>query len=368
MIVRTDILYPITLLLVVIIGGCAAPGGYTLVEDKSELPSITEEYSGKLSEIHAGMSRQDVYALFPYLYFKDQQKNVTAYELVDYETYVTTADIRHQNFWYGAGTPKPRTIRRALWFYFLNDKLIKWDEPRSWPDISTLTQESREAKPILQATDLRVEEMETAPAETPSPTTTRSGTCFAISEDGLFVTAYNIVKGAQSIRVYLKQDAFELAEIVRFDAMNNLAVLKTEASTPHFLDIAPIQSVNQGDTVFTVGFPTLSEGRYAEGVIGPPFNPVGASSLLQINVPVEPGNSGGALINTKGFVVGIITSKEAIQPYLQDDMTVPEDVNWAVKADYLRLLIDLPIPQEEPLTADQIIKRAQMSTYPIVVE
>jgi hypothetical protein len=38
--------------------------------------------------------------------------------------------------------------------------------------------------------------------------------------------------------------------------------------------------------------------------------------------------------------------------YLQDDMTVPEDAKWAVKADYLRLLIDLSTPQEEQLTPD----------------
>jgi hypothetical protein len=49
-------------------------------------------------------------------------------------------------------------------------------------------------------------------------------------------------------------------------------------------------------------------------------------------------------------------------------MTVPEDAKWAVKADYLRLLIDLPTPQEEQLTQDQIIKHTQMSTYTILVE
>jgi S1-C subfamily serine protease len=129
-----------------------------------------------------------------------------------------------------------------------------------------------------------------------------------------------------------------------------------------------MQSANQGDDVFTVGFPTISEGRYADGVIGPLLNPLGASSLLQINIPVEPGNSGGALVNIKGLVVGIVTSIEAIRPYLQDNTTVPKDVNWAIKADYLRLLANPPIPKEQQLTLEQIIEHAQMSTYPIEVE
>jgi S1-C subfamily serine protease len=74
---------------------------------------------------------------------------------------------------------------------------------------------------------------------------------------------------------------------------------------------------------------------------------MGISSLLQIDAPVVPGHTGGALINIKGFVVDIITSLEVIQPYLQNNMTVPEDVHWAVKSDYLRLLINPPTPQEK---------------------
>ena len=368
MIKRTSIIYAVALLLATIIGGCASPGYYTLVKDKSELPSIPEEYSRKFSEIRTGMSLESLFELFPYLYVGGQEENVIAYELVDYETYITKADIQHQNIWYGAGTPKPRTIKRVLWFYFHNDELIKWDKPRRWPDISTVAYEPKETEIVLQATDLGAEAIASAPEETAIQTIMKNGTCFAISEDGLLVTAYHIVKGARSIRVYLKQDAFEPAQVIRVDAMNDLAILKIEASTPNFLDIAPMGSVNQGDIVFTVGFPTLSEGRYAEGIIGPLSNPLGASSLLQINVPVEPGNSGGALINIKGLVVGVITSIEAIRSSLQNDTAVPGDMNWAVKADYLRLLVDPPMPQEQQWTPEQIIKHAQMSTYPIEAE
>ena len=120
--------------------------------------------------------------------------------------------------------------------------------------------------------------------------------------------------------------------------------------------------------MFTVGFPTLSPGQYSNGIVGPLTNPLGASSLLQISVPVEPGNSGGALVHSKGFVVGVITSMEALQSFLQNNISLPENVNWTVKTDYLRLLINLPIPQEKQLTPEQIIKHTQISTYPIKVE
>lgn len=351
--------------------GCANPGPYNLVKDESELPSISEEYSDKFSEIHIGMSVASLHKLFPYLYVGDRKEDVIAYELVDYETYITKADMRSQNFWYGMGTPKHRTAKRVLWFYFYDEKLVKWDEPHRWPDVSLareIKEEKEEMESAAQATDIDKAKTESPPEIATIRTTKKNGTCFAISDNGMLVTAYHVVKGARDIKVYLKQDAFQPAKILLSDAMNDLAVLKIEASTPNFLEIAPIWSVQQGDQVFTVGFPTLSEGRYLTGVVGPLTNPLGASSLLQIDIPVEPGHSGGALVNNKGFVVGIVTSVEALQFLLQNKMSLPENVNWAVKADYLRLLINAPIPQENQLTMEQIIKHAQMSTFPIEAE
>lgn len=378
---RMSLYTTVALLFMTMICGCASPGGYTLVEDKRELPTIPEEYSKKFTEIYVGMSPQSLYELFPYLYVKDQRDSVIAYELVDYETYVTQDDIDHQNFWYGSGTPKPRTLKRVLWFYFHNSELVKWDKPHRWPDVFVGVQEPQEMAPIVQATDLVIDETESdmveSPTlevtesdtvESPSPTTTKNGTCFAISENGVLVTAYHIVKEATTIKVYTQQGAFESAEVVLFDAMNDLAVLKIEAETPNFLQIAPLQTVQEGETVFTIGFPTLTEGQYSEGIVGPTFNSLGASSLLQINVPVESGHSGGALVNIKGFVVGIITSTEVLQPILRESVRLPEDVNWAIKSDYLRLLVSPPDPQEQEMTAEQIIQLAQMSTFPVVAE
>ncbi|MBN2312620.1 MAG: trypsin-like peptidase domain-containing protein [Sedimentisphaerales bacterium] len=365
---RTSFLFAIIILFALFLFGCANPGPYTLVNDESELPSISEEYSSKFSEIHTGMSLASLHELFPYLYVGDRKEDVIAYELVDYETYITKADMRSQNFWYGMGTPKHQTAKRILWFYFYDDKLVKWDEPHRWPDVSLARKIKEEMESVVQVTDINKAKTESTPEITPTQMTKKNGTCFAISENGMLVTAYHIVKGAQDIKVYLKQDTFQPAQILLFDAINDLAVLKIEASTPNFFEIAPMWSVQQGDQVFTVGFPTLSEGRYLNGFFGPLTNPLGASSLLEINIPVEPGNSGGPLVNSKGFVVGIITSVEALQFLHQNSLSLPENVNWAIKSDYLRLLINAPIPQEKQLTAEQIIKHAQMSTYPIEVE
>ncbi len=94
----------------------------------------------------------------------------------------------------------------------------------------------------------------------------------------------------------------------------------------------------------------------------------GASSLLQITVPVQPGNSGGALVNEKGQVIGIITSSAAILPFIKESGTLPQNVNWAVKADYLRPLVELPEAEQTQFDREQLIEHVKKSTFFIETE
>jgi S1-C subfamily serine protease len=178
------------------------------------------------------------------------------------------------------------------------------------------------------------------------PTKITSGTGFAVSSKGHIVTSYHVIKDATIIKVYLTEDAFVSAKVLHRDPINDLAVLKIEKSTPNFLQVAPMRSVKTGDRVFTMGFPVSSvlgrEAKYTEGVVSSLSGPKGASSFIQITVPVQPGNSGGALANEVGQAVGVITSSAAILPFIKESGTLPQNVNWAVKADYLRPLIELP--------------------------
>jgi len=199
-----------------------------------------------------------------------------------------------------------------------------------------------------------------------------SGTGFAISENGLIATACHIVKDAKTIKVYLATDSFVSARVLHNDPVNDLAVIKIENPTPNFLQIAPIRSLKTGDRVFTIGFPVSSvlgkEAKYTEGVVSSLSGIQGASSLLQITVPVQPGNSGGALVNERGEVVGIVTSSAAILPFIKESGTLPQNVNWAVKADYLRPLIELPKAGQKEFDREQLIEYVKKSTFFIETE
>ncbi len=203
--------------------------------------------------------------------------------------------------------------------------------------------------------------------KTTPPQVTSQGTGFAVSSDGLIVTAYHVIEGAQTIKVYSSKDSFVMAQILHSDPMNDLAILKIEKPTSSFLKVAPMRSVKTGDRVFTIGFPMSSllgeEAKYTEGVVSSLSGMKGASSFLQITVPVQPGNSGGALVNEEGDVVGIITSTVAILPFIKESGALPQNVNWAVKADYLRPLIELPEAEQKELNREQLIDHVKKATF-----
>lgn len=200
----------------------------------------------------------------------------------------------------------------------------------------------------------------------------RIGTGFAISEDGHIATVYHVIKDAKTIKVYFSKDSFVSARVIHGDPVNDLALLKIGSPTPNFLQIAPMRSAKTGDRVFTIGFPVSSllgqEAKYTEGVVSSLSGIQDTSSFLQITVPVQPGNSGGALVNEKGEVIGIITSTAAILPFIKESGTLPQNVNWAVKADYLRPLFELPKIELKQLNREQAITLTKKSTFLIEAE
>lgn len=169
-----------------------------------------------------------------------------------------------------------------------------------------------------------------------------SGTGFFLTSDGYFVTNYHVVKNAAKVR--LRTSAGEIAaRIVKIDPANDLAVLKADGDFSA-LAILPSRAVRLGATVATVGFPNpelqgftpkLAKGEIASlaGVKDDPHN-------FQISVPVQPGNSGGALVDENGNVVGVVVAKLSQKAALATSGVLAENVNYAVKSSYLLSLLE----------------------------
>ncbi len=187
-----------------------------------------------------------------------------------------------------------------------------------------------------------------------------NGTCFAVSQNGTVLTAYHVVKDAKSIRVHLADGTTTDARLQTFNAKRDLAILRIDLRTPHYLSLAPDESVRVGERVFTMGYPAPDllgqEPKFTEGSISALSGPGGEAGLLQVSVPVQPGNSGGPLINEHGRVVGVVSSTAGVQAFLSATGALPQNVNWAIKADYARALFDAPTPKPVPVSREETVR------------
>ena len=198
------------------------------------------------------------------------------------------------------------------------------------------------------------------------------GSGFAVSSDGFIVTANHVVAGAISIRVHQSIKTLN-AKLITSDSINDIAILKVDKPTPDYLPIAPMRSATAGDRVFTVGYPMSDllgqEPKYTEGVISSLSGIQDSASFLQITVPIQPGNSGGPLVNEKGQVVGIISSTASLLPFMKESGTAPQNLNWAIKADYIRPLLNLPeMVQKKYISRKDVIEKTRQATYMIEVK
>jgi len=199
----------------------------------------------------------------------------------------------------------------------------------------------------------------------------RAGTAFAIRPDGFLLTAFHVVKDASAIEVSCPEVPKANAWVEQFSESNDLAVLRlAEPKTPTYLNLAEQKSTAVGDQVFTVGYPAPDllggEAKFTEGVISS-LSVGGDAGYMQISVPVQPGNSGGALINRSGDVVGVVIATASSLTFLKGTGTLPQNVSWAVKGAFAAPLFDLP--PRSPRIADRgaIIRRAVNATCSIRV-
>ena len=177
----------------------------------------------------------------------------------------------------------------------------------------------------------------------PSPERTAvTGTGFFIGEEGIVVTALHVVDGAQEIKVRTADGQWFPAQILKRSHSTDIAILGLECKSCPFLRLADMAAVRQGQRVFTLGYPVAGvlgdEVKYTDGVISSLSGTQGDGSLLQVTVPIQPGNSGGPLLNEKGEVIGVVTSSAAVATFLRVTGTLPQNVNWAVKGSYVSAL------------------------------
>lgn len=170
-----------------------------------------------------------------------------------------------------------------------------------------------------------------------------SGSGFVITPDGYVVTNYHVIEGTKELMVRTTNGKTYHASIATLDAKNDLAVLKIEAAGLAHVPVIDSSTVKRGTTVLAGGFPQIVvqgiEPKVTDGMISALTGIKDDPTTFQISNPVQPGNSGGPLFTLDGNVIGIVSAQLSEQIMQREFDSIPQNVNFAVKSNYLLQLL-----------------------------
>src|SRR6266446_7039763 len=204
-----------------------------------------------------------------------------------------------------------------------------------------------------------------------------SGTGFFITEDGYLITNQHVAGNGAQVRLVTAGGLIS-AKVVKVDAANDLALLKAEGKFAA-LPVAASRAMKLGGTVATVGFPNIGlQGfapKFARGEVGSLSGPQDDVRYFQISVAVQPGNSGGALVDERGNVVGVVAGKLSAKATLLTSGELPENVNYAVKSSFLLSFLEsvpevaakLKEPNVKDMKFDDVVEQAKEAAVLVLV-
>jgi serine protease Do len=161
------------------------------------------------------------------------------------------------------------------------------------------------------------------------------GSGFIVSPDGIILTNAHVVKDANEVTVKLTDRREYRAKVLGADPKTDIAVLKIDAKNLPVVALGNVKDLRVGEWVLAIGSPFGFENTVTAGVVsakGRSLPDDSAVPFIQTDVPVNPGNSGGPLFNSRGEVVGInsqIYSQSG--GYMGVSFAIPIDVATSVQ-------------------------------------
>jgi len=195
-------------------------------------------------------------------------------------------------------------------------------------------------KPVVQAVP---PSSGSAAAAKPAKTVQMSGTGIVIGTSGHILTNYHVINGCVGdVHGNRTGDPAESLRIVSTDETNDLALLQG----PNLKEVAVIRgtAVRSGDAVIAIGFPyhglLTTDFTVTTGIISSLSGVLNDTRFLQISAAVQPGNSGGPLLDSSGNLVGVVAAKINALKFAKVTGDIPQNINFAIKTGAVRDFLD----------------------------
>jgi S1-C subfamily serine protease/replication-associated recombination protein RarA len=239
------------------------------------------------------------------------------------------------------------------------------------------------ASPGVDLNELTVADIEwatTGKNENPSGAKKResSGTGFFVSADGYVVTNAHVVEGCSDPKVVCGFAEPVSAHVLARDAANDLALLKVEIASDH---VATLRTgIRIGEEIAAFGYPLRgllsAGGNFTVGNVSALAGLNNDSRHLQISAPVQPGNSGGPVLDRSGNVVGVVVAKlnAAAMMFATKNKDIAQNVNFAIGINVLTAFLDsYGVPysteaSEHSLQSFELAEKAQSISVLILCE
>ena len=169
-----------------------------------------------------------------------------------------------------------------------------------------------------------------------------NGTGFFVSNDGYVVTNQHVISGCNEVQVHT-DGRMVTTTIISQDKINDLALLQTKVTPKAKLKFASENPYLLQD-IIAAGFPfgesISSTIKVTKGVVSSLSGLGDNSGQIQIDAALQPGNSGGPIIDENGNVVGVAVAKLDLEKSIESFGVVPENVNFGIKLSNLKSFLD----------------------------
>ncbi len=217
---------------------------------------------------------------------------------------------------------------------WLNGTFDEATSSESYENLAYKEESMEEEGEAAEATEAFTEEDDYNASYEKSVSYNTKATAFAIDKNGYFLTDYHVVEGAYELAITKPMEGTEYeARLISFDPLLDIALLQVTDTTFGSMKTIPYilsdDEARLGEIAYSLGYPK-SDIVYGEGNISSINGKHSDTTSYQVSIPLNKGNSGSPVINSKGEIIAMVTDKKV----------AAEGTAYAIKSEYLIQFVD----------------------------